>query len=172
MYRRNSLVPQTLLYQSYKLRQKVPFAIPSRDAELLPELCNRDVSSIKILRLAQGPWHGHNRDSRCKWQYVLPQKWEAPQPTLLAFLKVSNILAMFNWWPVQHILQLTFPHSRVQHVQTILEWEIFQVKLQRNIQEMFIVKNPAVYETLWKKYCRSRQAKDGNTVNVLCKLDT
>ena len=89
MYRRHSLVPQTLLYQSYKLRVKVPFAIPSAGAEFLPELCNRDVSYVKIVCLARGPWLSHNRDLWCKWQYVPPEKWEAPKPTLLAFLSLS-----------------------------------------------------------------------------------
>jgi hypothetical protein len=45
-------------------------------------LCNRDVSYVKIVRFAQDPWCGHNRDSWCKWQYFLPEKWETWQPTL------------------------------------------------------------------------------------------
>jgi hypothetical protein len=35
----------------------------------------------------------------------------------------------------------------------------------------FFVENRAVYEIMWKKHCRARQATDDNTAQALCMLD-
>jgi hypothetical protein len=54
----------------------------------------------------------------------------------------------------------------------------FQRKFVEKIKTHFMLnkfssENRAVYEIMWKKYCRAKQATDGqyNTAHALCMLD-
>jgi len=59
-----------------------------------------------------------------------------------------------------------------------LEWEMFQTKFVEKIKThilcsmTFFFENCAVYEIMWKKYCRAGQAADDNMAHAHCMLDT
>ena len=49
----------------------------------------------------------------------------------------------------------------------------FVEKIRTHMQcsETFFFENRAVYEVMWKKHCRGRQATDDNMENAHCMLD-
>jgi hypothetical protein len=55
---------------------------------------------------------------------------------------------------------------------------MFQTKFVEKIKThilcsvTFFSENRAVYEIMWKKYCRAGQATDGNMAHAHCMLDT
>ena len=58
-----------------------------------------------------------------------------------------------------------------------LEWEMFQTKIVEKIKTHILCsgtfsENRAVYEIMWKKYCRAGQATDDNMANAHFMLDT
>jgi len=62
--------------------------------------------------------------------------------------------------------------------QFFLEWEMFSDKICGENQDthlmlnnLFLSKNLAVYETKWKKCRRTGQATDDNMAHALCMLD-
>jgi len=62
--------------------------------------------------------------------------------------------------------------------QFFLEWEMFQTKAVQKIKThfefsyFFSPENRAVYEIMWKKYCRAGQGTGDNMAHAYCVLDT
>jgi hypothetical protein len=57
----------------------------------------------------------------------------------------------------------TYVHFLSYLAQFFLEWEMFHIKFVEKIKTHFMFNkfffgNSAVYETMWKKYCRAGQA--------------
>ena len=73
---------------------------------------------------------------------------------------------------------MTNTHFLYYPAQFFLEWEIFKRICRENRNTHFIFNkfnffyNRAVYEIMWKKYCRAGQSTDDNMVHAHCKLDT
>jgi len=54
---------------------------------------------------------------------------------------------------------------------------MFQTKFVEKIKTHILCsitffENPALYETMWKKYCKAGQATDDNMAHAHCMLDT
>ena len=61
-------------------------------------------------------------------------------------------------------------------VQFFLEWEMFKKCCRENPNTRFMInnifENRAVYETIWKKYCRAGQSTGDNMAHAHCRLNT
>ena len=67
-------------------------------------------------------------------------------------------------------------HFLLNLVQFLLEWEMFQTKVAEKFNTHFVFnnlffENRAVYEIMWKKYCRAGQNTGSNMAQAHCMLD-